>query len=275
VLVVLGGVALPAASLLCNAALGVVELRVAGVAAILLSMASVLGHLLLSPCRLDLERGKARHCPPDATVLRVLLLTGGVLGCVTWGYLALLFLPLIPLSVIAIVFFGLGLCGLCPFFALPVSIVQTVRSFRAVRDAIGRRRAVALTTALALAAPVTVGGAMLLGYAQRSRSNALLDAIERHPQGSLARMNAIAALAGEEARLVPLFFTSEDFARRRLIAQTYHRLADTPINSAVEQYRQQRRGRYRSGPLSEPLIRPFAPLEGDSPLEPSFLSGRW
>jgi len=271
-LVVLGGVALPAASLLCNEALGVVDLRVAGAAAILLSMASVLGHLVLSPCRVDTERGKVRHFPPDSTVLCILLLAGAVLGCVTWGYLALLFLPLLPLSAIAVVFFGLGLCGLCPFFALPVSIVQAVRGFRALRERIGRGRTIALTVTLSLAAPATAASAMLLVHVQRSRNQALLDTIDSQPEGSATRMTAIAALAGAEQQLVPMFVATEDHRRRQLIAQAYHRLTDTTINAAVERRRQRRR---RSGPLAQALIRPFGPLEGTSLIQPGFFRGRW
>ncbi|MBT6275958.1 MAG: hypothetical protein HOI95_17705 [Chromatiales bacterium] len=51
--------------------------------------------------------------------LRLLAIFGFVGGVAT--YYGAVFLPLLPVSVLALIFFGLGLCGLAPYFALSVA----------------------------------------------------------------------------------------------------------------------------------------------------------
>lgn len=58
----------------------------------------------------------------DRYVRLLTFLAGASIG-VEFGY-SIIFLPLIPLSVIGIMAFGIGLCGLSPFFAFAASIIS-------------------------------------------------------------------------------------------------------------------------------------------------------
>lgn len=239
-LAAISGVALPLISVVVNHYLRVVDLGPWGNAAVVLAAATALANLALSPCRRNPDTGQVRHHPPASTALRVALLVGALLGCAVWGYLALLFLPLSPLSVVALLWLGLGLCGLCPFFALALSVIQAVRGVRTLTPRLGRTAALALTLATLLAPPVALAGVGLHRQLQRQRVERQLDLISKQRPFSRARMAAVSALAGKEPYLVDAYLASRDRSRHRLLAEVYLRLTDGAINGSVVQARDAR-----------------------------------
>jgi hypothetical protein len=252
VLVLLGGVVLPAVALALNAWLHAVELGVVGHVLVLLAMAGVVGNLALAPARRYQRGRQVTHHPPRSTVLRAVLLALALLGCVTWGYLSLLMLPLLPLSLIALVLAGIGLGGLAPFPALAVSVIQSVRAVRAVRERLGGWTVAAVLAPLLL--PVTLAiAAGAHAQHQLGRVDRALGAVNLAAPFSTERIEAIAALEGSEEHLVRAYLRSADRERHALIAETYLRLADRPINEEVTARAQRRRGS---------LIRPLWFLDG-------------
>jgi hypothetical protein len=193
-----------------------------------------------------------------------LLLGAAALSCLTWGYLALLFFPLLPLSLIAVIFLGLGFCGLCPFAALAVSTVQLVRDYRAVRERLPRSWAVAGLLAPLLVPPATAISTVVVTHHRRARLAAAVARVQALPRFSTERMRAIAALAGSEQRLVHLYVSRVEPDQRLVIAEAYHRLTDEPLDGSVLQ---------REGRGDRALLRPFAFLDGDSPFSENPL--RW
>lgn len=233
VLVVLGGVLLPLVSVVVNHWLRVVDLDLQGNAAVLLAVAATMANLALSPCRRDPDTGEVSHRPPSSTGLRVALLAGALLGCVTWGYLALLFLPLAPLSIIAVIWLGLGLCGLCPFGALAISIIQAVRGVRAVRRRLGRAVTWGVTLASLLVPPAALGGVGLHHHFQRLQVDQQLIKIMDLRPYSYQRMAAVTGLEGKEQHLVRAYMATQDRGRHRLLAEVFLRLTDRRINAEV------------------------------------------
>jgi len=239
--VVLGGVVLPLVSVTVNHWLRVVDLGLLGNAVVLLAVAATLANLALSPCRRNPVTGHVSHHPPSSTALRVALLSGAMLGCVIWGYLALLFLPLSPLSVVAVLWLGLGLCGLCPFGALAISVIQTVRGFRAVRRRLGPAVTWAATLLSLLALPMTLGGVGLHQHFQRLHVDRQLEQITKQRRYSYQRMAAMTGLEGKERHLVDAYMATRDEQRHKLLAEVFLRLTDRRINAEVSD-RSARRG---------------------------------
>jgi len=262
-LVVLGGVALPVASLLVNAQLHVVELGTGGTVLVALSALATLANLVLYRRRRRRGDRTVLHSPPRSTVLLALLLLGALLGCLSWGYLALLFLPIAPLSVIAILFFGLGLCGLCPYGALSISIIQATHAARALAARIGRRAVLSLVLASLILPPLGAAALAVHAAAARRAVDRALDRIAQEAPHSARRMAAIAALSGEEDRLVERYLSSHTRQRQEVLAEAYLRLTDRTINQPVQD-RLDRRGSRFTG---QSLIRPWWFLEeGGQPL---------
>lgn len=245
-LVILGGVLLPLVSIIINASMEVVALGRFGVVMVVLSTVAVLANLIWVPVR---RRGGGRSTEvnaPKALWLQLLLLFGALLTALWWAYLSVLFLPILPLSFVALIVMGLGFCGLCPYIATSVAIVQTVRIGRLLRARLGRR---ALTGAMiaTVVLPIVVASAVALwGKVQDRALRRDLDALAKTAPYSLARMRGIAKLEGNEQRLSVIFVDDADHQRRRLIAEAYQRLTDRPIDRALH-----RRGRRRGE------IRPF------------------
>jgi hypothetical protein len=256
-LVLTGGVVLPAASLSLNEAMTVVDLGTFGAAGVAMAALSALANLLLSPRRRDPATGRMRHDPPRSLLLRLALLWSAALSCVLWGYLALLFLPLLPLSVVAVIFFGIGLCGLTPYGAAAIAVIHTVRGYRAVRGDLGRRWAfAALVIPLLLPVLVGAGGGLEERYHRRAMGR-LLDAAAATRPFSRQRMELISRLEGYQRRLIEGYLRTEDRERRALIAEVYLRLEDTTLNQAVD---------HRYEQTSQHIIRPWWFLQGVSPL---------
>lgn len=263
VLVALGGVALPVVSLAVNAGLHVVELGTGGTVLVALSALAALANLVLYPRRRRRGDRTVVHSPPRSTVLLALLLLGALLGCLTWGYLALLFLPIAPLSVIAVLFVGLGLCGLCPFGALAISIIQTVHAARALAARIGRRAVLALVLAALVLPPLGAAGLAVHAAVARRALDRTLDRIAREAPHSARRMAAIAALGGDEDLLVERYLSSPTRERQELLAEAHLRLTDRTINQPVQDRLSGRGSRL----VGQSLIRPWWFLEeGGKPL---------
>lgn len=234
VMVVLGGVLLPLVSLVVNNLwLHVADLGLPGAVAVLLAVAATLANLAFSPCRRDPDTGQVSHRPPASTLLRVALLFGALFGCVTWGYLSLLFLPLSPLSMIAVLWLGLGLCGLCPFGALAISIIQSARGVRAVRRRLGPNVTLAVTLLGLLAPPAVLGGVGFHRHFQHLQVDRQLTQIEKLRPFSYERMEAVTRLEGKEQILVSAYLSSVDTDRHRLLANIFLRLTDRRINAEV------------------------------------------
>jgi hypothetical protein len=249
----LGGIALPLGSLLANSEMHVVALGLVGHVAILLSITGVLLHLLFPPDLQPDENSSWRLQLARSLTLRTLLLLSSVVGCLIWGYLALLFLPMLPASLVGVVFI-VGLCGLCPYAALALAVVQTVREYRFSSEGIGRRATRALLLCGLLAPPLLAAGLALAQADQREATRATLQQIGSLEQDSTARLQQIATLEGQETHLVELFLATRDAAERRCIARVYHRLMDTTVNAAVERARND--GRDRA------WIRPWGFIQG-------------
>jgi hypothetical protein len=245
ILVALGGILLPIVSVLINLELRVVELGTLGTVAILISVAATLANLVLYPRRkvpaqlgvIAGSRGRKRweivHAPPGSATLRVLLLVGALFSCLTWGYLALLFLPLAPISVIAIIALGLGLCGLCPHLSVTVSVIQAVHAARAVSRRLGRRWALAVVLGTLLLPPALLAGLGVNVYLGRAHVRRAVDRIADTGPHSVERMQAIARLEGLEDRLVDCYLATQDRSRHALYAEAYLRLTDRRINEPV------------------------------------------
>jgi hypothetical protein len=245
ILVALGGILLPIVSVLVNLELRVVALGAPGTVAILVSVAATLANLVLYPRRkvpagfgaVVGSRGRRRweivHAPPRSTALRVLLLAGALFSCLTWGYLALLFLPLTPLSIIAIIALGLGLCGLCPHLAVTVSVIQAVHAARAVSRRLGRRWALAVTLGTLLLPSALLCGLGVSAHLGRARVSRAVDRIADTGPNTVERMQAIARLEGLEDRLVDCYLATQNRSRHALYAEAYLRLTDRRINEPV------------------------------------------
>jgi hypothetical protein len=253
VLVVLGGIALPLVALLANLRFHVVALGIWSTAAILLAILGAAANLLLCPIRRDPATRELRCQPPSSTALRVVLCLGALWGCLVHGYFSLLLLPLLPISAIAILFFGLGLCGLSPYPALAIAVIQSRRGLRAVGERLGRRRAIVLGLAAFLLPLLTIAGlitARALGH--RQLEGAILRIASAAPH-SEERMRAIATLQGQEHTVVEAYLESSERGRRELLAEVYLRLRDQPLHDEVEARARDRR---------EALVRPFWFLDG-------------
>lgn len=237
VLVILGGVALPLAALLVNHALEqVLALGPVGTALLCAAVIATLANLLLLPTR-KVDGQVVLHRAPRSGALCALLLAGALLSALFWGYLSLLFLPLAPISVVAIAFFGLGLCGLCPHGALAIGIVQSMRAGRVVHGRLGRGATVGVVAA-ALAVPLLVaGGAGLWARAGQARLELALGRIAATAPHGTERMRLIATLAGEEERVRESYRHEEDSARRRTLAEVYHRITDEPLTGDLYRVR--------------------------------------
>ncbi|MCK5799975.1 MAG: hypothetical protein KAI47_22450, partial [Deltaproteobacteria bacterium] len=99
-LVVLGGIVMPIVSLVINARLHVVSLRAAGIVLVAASTLVPLAHLIWLPLR-RARRGTKGHIEaPRSTLALIALLVAGLLSALLWAYLGVLFLPMIPLSVV-------------------------------------------------------------------------------------------------------------------------------------------------------------------------------
>jgi hypothetical protein len=158
---------------------------------------------------------------------------------------------------VAVLYFGLGLCGLSPFFALALAVVHTVRSYRAARIDLPRGAVLAALLGPLLVPPLA--GATIYGYQQRQQASLhhAMTMIGDLPELSNARIRAVATLAGEQDRLVELYATTSDHRIRQTIADVYHRLTDNVLDAA----------HVRRVGLEDQrvLLRPFAHLEGRSP----------
>jgi len=257
VLVVLLGVLLPLGALVLNRDLHAVELGAGGTVALLLAAASALLNLVLYPRR-RIKRGRSArvvHVPPRSTAMRVVLLCSAQLACVFWAYLGLLFLPLVPLLVVAVVFFGLGVFGLAPYGALAVSVIQAYHAARCVAERIGRARTTAVVLATLLALPVLAGILGVRAHHQRMQVERAVERIEQAAPHSTERMAAIATLRGLEDRLVDCYVGMASHSEHVILAEAYLRLTDRPIHSAVEARRTGLR-------LGNPVVRPWWFLEG-------------
>lgn len=256
VLVVLGGVVLPVGSLVMNALIDqVVHLDVVGTALLALGVVSTLLNLLLYPTRKD---GRGRTVvvrAPRAVWARVLLLGGAVLNIVFWGYLSVLFLPLVPVSV-PLVVFGIGLCGLCPFAASAIGIIQARRATAALRERTSATGAALAVVAFALTPVLAAVGLGLHARHQVLQVEARLEQVAAAPRHSTARIRAIATLQGAEDAVVALYRQTHAHPRRRLLSEVYQRLTDTSLSAHT--WRQARRQRA--------IVQPWWFLEGHDPL---------
>lgn len=261
-LVVLGGVALPLISLAINASMHVVQLGALGTALICFTVASVIAHLLFAPRRPDPETLALVAHYPRGVAARLALLAAAGLSCVTWGYLGLLFLPLIPLSLLLVALLGLGLCGLAPYAALSIAILHLCRGYRAVRDARGRGLAVAALLGSLVLPLAVAGGAAIFVSMRHGAIERRLALIERTPQHSARRMQLVATLAGDEQQLLAIYARATDHERQRTIAAVYHRLTDDTLQAGA--LREHVPGR---GPA---MLRPFAFLQGRPVLDGFF-----
>ena len=262
-LVVCGGILLPVVSVGINFFMGqsgerVVQLGVGGTVAIALSILTTLAHLLLSPVKRDLDTGLAVHQPPPSTAMRLALLVGALLGCLTWGYLALLFLPLLPISVIAVVFLGFGLCGLCPYGSLAIHVIQAVRGYRSLRARFTRGPVLALLLGVLLLPPAVMASVGIANHVSRGQLDSRIDLVGQLAPNSVARMEAFAGLSGLEGHLVDRYLLAEDRQEMALLAEAHLRLTDAPSHDAVQ-------GRFARG--NRALIRPWWFLHGSSPLQ--------
>jgi hypothetical protein len=254
-LVVIGGAVWPLIALLVNLHFHVVELGVSGHLALLLATASAVANVVLLPTRRDRLTRLVVTSGPQATWLRVTLLAGALLGCLAWGYLSLLMLPLLPLSAIAIIFFGLGLCGFTPFVALSVALVQVRRAARAVSERLGARAVALIVLGGLLGPPLAGGAAGLWAWSRQVRLEAGVAAVAAQAPHSAERLQAIAALEGSADRLPTLLADLHELEQQRAAAEAFLLLTDRRINEAVDRTRRDH----------EVLIRPLWFLEGRRP----------
>jgi hypothetical protein len=266
--VVVGGVLWPLAALVVNRFIPVLALGKTGTIALLLATLAVLANLVLCPTRRAGRGTPIEVRPPRSAWLRALLLVAASWSCLVWAYLGLLMLPLLPISMVAILFLGLGLCGLTPFPALAVSLVQLRRSFRAVTERTGRRPAIALlVAALLLPLLLAASSGLVLWRQSLALEQRVAQAVSSAPH-SEARLEVIASLRGDEKRLAALYVQSRDLETQRLLAESYQLLTDQRIHEAVWHVNEQQRA----------LIRPLWFLDGTgSLLQPgvAWLPHRW
>lgn len=229
-LVIIGGIVLPGVSVLINEGMQVVDLGHLGHAAILLAVLATAANLILSPTRKDPQSGQITHRPPASTLLRVVLLAGAMLSCLVWGYLAVLFIPVVPLAMIMVLYAGLGLCGLCPFGALAISVIQAVRGTRAVRRRLALGWTVALVALPVALPPVAMAAVAMYQHHQRQVVKLQLERIADAAPFSTERMRLVSAMAGKESLLLRRYANSNDRAERQRLAQAYLRLTDERID---------------------------------------------
>ena len=183
-----------------------------------------------------------------------------------WGYLSLLMLPLLPISALAIVFMGLGLCGFTPFVALAVTLVQVRRVARATAERLGTR-ATALLVVGGLLLPLLVGAAAgLLAWRRQVRIEEQIAVIAAQAPHSEERLRAIGGLEGSAERLPALVPHLGDLERQRAAAEAYLLLTDRRINEGAD----------RAGREQQVLIRPLWFLDGhrSRPIMDGFLLSR-
>ena len=232
VLVILGGVVLPIASLVANHVVEhVVALGAGGTAALILAVLATLANLLLLPTR-KTASGQVLVRAPQSRLLCALLAASALLSAIFWGYLSLLFMPLAPISVVAIVFFGLGLCGLSPHFAAAVAIIQTLRACKLLGRRLGAGRTAGMMVGVALLPVLLAGAAGVNTRVRQARFDELVGRIAEAKPHSSARMQLIAQLSGEEERVTTTYWRSTDQERQRTLAEIYHRLTDEQLTSA-------------------------------------------
>lgn len=253
--VVACGVLWPLAALFVNAIFLVVELGTCGHLGLLLAVAATLANLVLCPSRRDPSSGRVEVRAPRASWLRAVLLLGSLWGCLVWGYLGLLMLPLLPLSLIAIIWQGLGLCGLTPFVALGVSLVQARRAVAVTTQRVGRPATALLVAAGLLLPPLVCAGAGFLARRRQAWLEAELGRIAGRAPHSEQRLTAIAGLAGRERWLPALYPKLRGAEEQRAAAEAYLLLTDERINEPVARRFQQERA----------LIRPLWFLDGRHP----------
>ena len=232
--VVMGGVVLPLVSVAVNSSMGVVDLGAGGVVWIVLSVLSALAHLFLSPVRRDPDTKELIHRPPRSTALKLALLSGSLSSAVLWVYFALLFLPLVPLSFIALAFFGLGLCGLCPFGAAAVALFEAVRDVRALGLTWRRPAVIAATVTLALGPVVACAGVVAHRHLARRQLDLALTKIGLQDRYSEQRMRLIAGLKGQQERVLEAYLDTTDTERHRRLAEVYLRLTEKSLAGEVQ-----------------------------------------
>jgi|GEM_PF-4730663 hypothetical protein len=252
-MVFLGGVVLPIASLILNEAFDVVRLGVAGVVIIAVTVLSMGLNLLLVPTKRVSKSAPVIITGPESVSVRFLLLFLSLFSALFWGYLAILFLPMLPLSAIGIIIMGVGLCGFCPYGALAISVVQSVRLWRLLRPqtSLWRRQLVML---VALGVPIILAASMgIYRYQQRSAMQQKIREIANASPFSRERMETIASLRGQEQALVAFYLASNTRDQKKAISEAYHRLTDSSIREVASH-------RWRSG-FRRP-IRPWFFLDG-------------
>lgn len=264
--VALGGVLLPLVALAVNTQIPVVHLGPLGTAWLAFGALSALAHLIWSPVLRDPDRGDAlRHRAPRALAGRLALLAASLWSGLFAAYLALLFLPILPLCLVAVIAMGLGLCGLSPYTALGVALAQIVQDARAVARTMGRR-ATAWTVVLLLGLPLLgLGGVGGQAAFNRHRLELELAKIALLPPHSDARMEAIAAMEGRQETLVQAYLASADREQHRLLAEVHLRLTDHALAEEVRRRLQTRR---------QTVIFPWWFLHGGDVIEDRWLS-RW
>jgi hypothetical protein len=255
VLVSLAAIALPVVSVLINASMEVVALGPWGVVLVLLSALPPLAQLVWMPIKRRDKQSPVEVLAPRSTVGLALLLSASLSSALLWVYLGALFLPILPLSVVALIIFGLGLCGLCPYLAGGISVLHSVRTVRLLAQRLGRSRTAALV-AVVLLAPVAAATFSGLHAANERRALAAkLDRVVKAPPFSTARMRAIASLEPQLSRLPAALAEEGDAGRRRALSEAYQRLTDQRLD-LWRMVRRERRGQ----------IRPFWFAEGRSPI---------
>ncbi|PID38859.1 MAG: hypothetical protein CSB49_03340, partial [Proteobacteria bacterium] len=239
----------------------VVALGPWGVALVLLTTLPPLAQLLWLPVKRRGKQGTKEVVAPRSTLALATLLGASLLSALIWVYLAVLFLPLLPLSVV-VVLFGIGLCGLCPYLAGSVSVVHAVRTTRQLAARIGRKRTTALVAATLLL-PIIMATMSTLKSARRWRVLAQkLTKVVKAPAFSTERMRAIASLEPQLARLPEAFARERDLSRRRAINEAYQRLTDRRLDLWRIALRE-RQGQ----------IRPWWFVEGRAPFSFRLLNG--
>jgi len=270
VLVILGGVVLPIASLIANHVVErVVALGAGGTALLIFSVIATLANLLLLPTRKTVGGQVVLVRAPRSALLCVLLAAGALVSALFWAYLSLLFLPLAPIAVVAIVFFGLGLCGLCPHGAVAIGIIQSLRACRVVHRRLGAGMTVWFVTGALLLPMLLAGAAGVSARAQQVRLKRLVGRIAAAQPYSSARMQLIAELRGEEERVSAAYWRNIAQDQRRTLAEIYHRITDEPLTA--DGYRMNSHTLIRPWWFTEPESSPlgFGPYE----LLPRFLFG--
>ncbi|MCC6749466.1 MAG: hypothetical protein IT371_17510 [Deltaproteobacteria bacterium] len=260
-----GGVALPTFAWLCNTALGVVELGGIGTVALFATVASALAHLFFAPRRPHPDGPGSVDQLPGPTWARITLLLGALFSLLFWGYLALLFVPLIPLSLLAIIWLGLGLAGLAPYGAFAVALVHVLRDLRGLRERL-RRPTRVLLVVVPLVLPVAAAALSALhASAARLGLDRTVTALVALPPHSTERLQAVAELRVAPALLVDAYFRAEGVPdRQAAIADAYLRLTDETLHEPVRQ-----RARHRR----EALVRPWWFLDLGSPSSGPFGRG--